>query len=163
MANSAASILRLLVASEFEIDANSIILSGEISPNFIPRYDMGHSWWVGAETCSDTMFGFHPKKGFVSLDDIQPEYQYSQNGDVTFREGETISSYLRRKNEPSYIFFLVHSVGKEYGETGQAFDKWTLYKSADFKKHWDMLEAKDIIRWEKWLNSDHIVDANEMV
>jgi hypothetical protein len=49
------------------------------------------------------------------------------------------------------------------GDYGKNFDRWTLYKSADFKAHWAKLESEDIARWEQWLNSDHIVDANEMV
>ena len=161
MANMSSNILRLLVSSTFNIDPEEVILSGVIDEEFTPQDMRGHSWWNGAEICSDTIIGFSAQQGFKTLE-IKPEYSYSNNGENEYEAGETLSSYLRKTGE-EYIFFLVHSVGKEYGETGQAFDKWTLYKSADFKKHWDMLEAKDIIRWEQWLNSDHIVDANEMI
>jgi hypothetical protein len=160
MANMSSNILRLLVSSKFNINPEEIILSGVIDKEFTPQNNQGHSWWNGAERQEDTIIGFSAQEGFKKLE-IKAEYSYYHNGESEYEAGETLSSYLRKTGE-EYIFFLVHSVGKEYGETGQAFDKWTLYKSADFKKHWDMLEAKDIIRWEQWLNSDHIVDANEM-
>lgn len=149
MANSAASILRLLVASEFNINPEEIILSGVIDVNYTPQNNQGHSWWNGAERQEDTVIGFSAQEGFKKLE-IKAEYSYYHNGESEYEAGESISSYLRKTGE-EFIFFLLNSIGKEYGDYGKEYNTWTLYKSADFKAHWAKIEAEDIARWEQWL------------
>jgi hypothetical protein len=149
------------VSSKFNINPEEVILSGVIDEEFVPQDMGGHSWWNGAERQQDTIIGFSSQEGFKTLE-IKREYSYSHNGENEYEEGESISSYLKKTGE-EYIFFLVNSIGKEYGDYGKEYNTWTLYKSADFKAYWSKLEKEDIARWEQWLNSDHIVDANEMV
>lgn len=89
---------------------------------------------------------------------IRAEYTYSKNGEVDHKEGQSISDFLKNNKEyqKDYIFFLINSIGKEYGETGQTFNKWTLYKSVDFKSHWEKQNTADLARWADWLQEDKI-------
>lgn len=151
MANSAASILRALVAKKFGINPSSIILSGTIAPDRIIEENRGHSWWSGAEECMEEAWGFHPELGFVSLIEgenaLAREYSYYNNGEAFKSEGSFVSSH---KMAGEFIFFVFHSVGKEYGENGNHFDSWTLYKGFE-PKMLASLEEADIARWEQWV------------
>ena len=152
MANSAASILRSLVAKKFGVNPSSVILSGAIAPDRVIEENRGHSWWSGAEKCTEEAWGFHPELGFVSLIEgenaLARDYQFCQNGEVFKSEGDFVSSH---KMAGEFIFFVFHSVGKEYGETGEHFDKWTLYKGFNPETLASIKEA-DVARWEQWVN-----------
>ena len=151
MAN-AASILRALVAKKFGINPQSVILSGTIAPDRVIEENRGHSWWIGAEECVEQAWGFHPELGFISLiegeDALAREYSYYNNGEAFKWEGNFVSSH---KMAGEFIFFVFHSVGKEYGDAGDHFDKWTLYKGFEPETLASIKEA-DIARWEQWVN-----------
>jgi hypothetical protein len=152
MANSAASILRALVAKKFAINPSSVILSGAIAPDRVIEENRGHSWWTGAEECVEQAWGFHPELGFVSLIEgenaLARDYSYYNNGEAFRSEGSFVSSH---KLAGEFIFFVFHSVGKEYGENGDHFDKWTLYKGFQPETLASIKEA-DVARWEQWVN-----------
>lgn len=162
MANMSAKILREIVSRVFDVKASRIKLSGEISPEFIPQYDRGHSWWSGASSQEDTVFGFDPKIGFrivaggynaeknfgVHFADntISREYQYSDNGSVQHEAGQKLAEL---PDADHYILFLVHSEG--YGDEAEWYSEWTLYKAPNFAAHWAEIDAADVQRWEEWL------------
>ena len=159
-----AGVMRNLVSSIFKFRPEFIELKGEISPDFIPVEDRGHSWWSGAAEQYDSIWGFSPETGFIRIAGgsrtegwtkdsstmLSREYSYSNNGDVTHEEGCAIK-YHPQADE--FLFFIIHSYGKEYGDTGEDFETLSVYKAPNFKEHFDKIEKEDIVRWEQWLNS----------
>ncbi len=162
MANMSATILRSIVASVFKVNPNSVQLSGELSPEFIPQNDRGHSWWDGASKIQHNVWGFSPETGFVciagntvngikeSTDKLKREYKYSQNGDVYHKDGEPLHSH---PDATKFAFFIINSDGKSYGEPGEYYSDWTLYKAPNFKTFMESGEASDINRWSAWVQA----------
>jgi len=163
MSNMSASILRNIVGSVFPVSTKNVILSGEISPEFIPQNECGHSWWNGASEQYDCVWGFNPKTGFKRITETEEDletiaspsewminraYHYSHNGDSEFEAGEML---LDHPEANEFVFFLVNSRGRNYGEQGETFDTWTLYKAPDFKKKWAEIEEEDVKRWNDWI------------
>ena len=148
--------VREILSRLLNVNARTIELSEEpISPEFIPQNDCGHSWWDGATKHHETVMGYSFEKGLVRFEDIKREYQFSQNGDVYHEAGETLHEYFERKGIPTdeFQFIVVQYSGKAYGETGERYEGMTIYKSPDFKSHWQQLEAADLQRWEKWITN----------
>ena len=158
MANMSAQILRNLVSSVFNVKATNVVLSGEISPTYVPQLNNGHSWWTGGEEERHHVWGFSPRRGFVPLcvgrerfsDALKREYTFSQNGETVHEEGMQLCDL---HNVEEFIFFVINKEGKDYGDNGEEYNGWELYKAPDFKSHWEEIEAADVTRWESWLNA----------
>lgn len=145
-----AQIVRQLAEIKAGIPACKIQLMGAIEPTFTLDQNGGHSWWSGASHNTDTLFGFNPETGFVLLDDMKGNYAYSDNGTPYSEEGETLTEYLERKGG-NYLFYLLHKEGKEYGENGDYYDTWYLYKGFNLAEHLSALNTADVARWEAWI------------
>lgn len=144
-------LIRKLVSLAFNVNPKNVILSDEnISPDFIPQNNRGHSWRDGAAEHSDLVAGFSFEEGIVKFDDIKCDYAFSDNGTPHTEAGETLSNYFERKNiDPSkFQFIIIKTVGKDYGENGNRFNYTTIHKTPDFKRHWEQLENSDLERWE---------------
>jgi hypothetical protein len=150
-ANMSASIMRSIVSSVFKVNPRKVVLAGEISPEFVPQNNCGHSWWSGAEELHHSIWGFDPQKGINELK-ITREYQFFDNGESIHTKGEKLSEYLERTEE-EYLFFIVKEWGKPYGDNQEKYEIWTLYKSPEFKKYFQSLNSEDISRWEAWIAS----------
>ena len=148
--------VREVIARLLNVNPRTIELcKGPISPDFVPQNDCGHSWWNGATEHYDAVMGYSFEKGLVRFEDIQREYRFSQNGEAYHDAGEKLHEYFERKgiSAAEFQFIVVLYSGKEYGETGECYEGVRLYKSPDFKSHWEQLEAADLERWEKWLTN----------
>lgn len=158
MANQmAASVLRNIISSVFNINPREVKFGEEISPNRIFTEDCGHSWASTAQCPEeyDTVYAY-TKNGFVQIAGIhnqrvkmshytlQRQYKYSQNGELTEREGEPLYNH---PDCSEFIFLLVQNLYISSNTTMS----WTLYKAPNFKEHWDKIEEADIERWNKFL------------
>ncbi len=166
-----AQILREIVSSVFPIKAHNVILSGEISPEHVFQLDAGHSWWNGASEQKDSVWGFDPNAGFkaiTAMDEhiqicglhshlLHREYSFSDNGNCKHEPGDKL---MDLPGVDKFVFFLVNSQGKGYGEQAEYFNTWTLYKAPDFQKKWAEIEAADVERWNTWINSHQKLKSN---
>ena len=163
MANMSASILRNIVGSVFPVKTHNVILSGEISPKHVFQLDCGHSWWHGAAEQADSVWGFDPKTGFKAITGLSKEYKditefyewtlgreysFSNNGEIEYQSGDKLCDL---PGIEKFVFFLVNSQGKGYGESAESFDTWTLYKAPNFTQKWAEIEEADVQRWNEWL------------
>ena len=162
--NIAVSVLRNIVSSIFKIRAQEVHLSNDImSPDYIACNDRGHSWWSGASDCMQTLYGFSPELGFIRLTDgytdivtkvsdrlLARDYAYSYNGEQSNEQGEPL--YLHPQAS-EFVFFLVRTNSKEYGDNGNREIYFTLYKAPNFAEHLTKLEEVDVARWEQWINA----------
>jgi hypothetical protein len=164
MANMSAIILRNIVGSVFPVKTSNVILSGEINPEHVFQLDRGHSWWNGASEQADCAWGFDPKTGFKAITGVSGnlritefheytldrEYHYSNNGDCEHESGNRLCDLPEVEK---FVFFLVNSQGKGYGETAEYYNTWTLYKAPNFVQKWAEIEATDVQRWNEWINT----------
>jgi len=165
MANMSAQILRNIVGSVFPVKSQNVILSGEISPEHVFQLDCGHSWWHGAAEQQDSVWAFDPKTGFKAITGLSKEYKditefyewtldreysYYNNGEMEHEAGDKL---LDLPGVDKFVFFLVNSQGKGYGEQAEDYETWTLYKAPNFAQKWEEIEAADVERWIEWINS----------
>lgn len=147
MANSAAAILRLLVAGSFEIPATEIKLSGEISADYDLNKGDEYTSSCGRRCDLYELFGFHPTKGFVQIQTLNS----SSTG--SGQKTEYLPKPLYQIPEvDKYIFFVEQNHFNE-GSWNGAVDEftYTVYKAPDFKKKVQQITNEDIIRWENWM------------
>jgi len=165
MANMSATIVRNIVSSVFPVKPQNVILSGEISPEHVFQLDTGHSWWNGVSEQVDSVWAFDPKTGFKAITGLSKEYKditefyewtldreysYSNNGEMEHESGDKL---MDLPGVEKFVFFLVNSQGKGYGENAESFETWTLYKSPNFAQKWAEIEEADTLRWLEWINS----------
>lgn len=144
--------IRNLVAKLANVHPSEIQLSEKpLSPNFIPQNNCGHSWWGGAEEEYDKIFGVSLANNICKELDILAEYHYSENGSSMHSDGQELAKYLA-ENKEHYEMFLVNHSGKEYGDEGEEYNYWMLYKSPNFTEYWKNVNKEDVKRWENWLN-----------
>lgn len=163
MANMSATILRNIVGSIFPVKSQNVILSGEINPEHVFQLDRGHSWWTGASEQVDCAWGFDPKTGFKSITGMSQykditefydhildrEYSYSDNGNCEHESGDKLCDL---PGVEKFIFFLVNSQGKGYGEQAEYYNTWTLYKAPNFAQKWAEIETENVQRWEELIS-----------
>lgn len=144
--------IRNLVAKLANVHPAEIQLSEiPLSPDFVPQNNCGHSWWGGAEEEYDTIFGVSLANNVCKKLRIEAEYHFSENGSVSHSEGQELAKYLAESKE-HYEMFLVNHSGKEYGDEGEEYNYWRLYKSPNFPEYWKGVNEEDIKRWENWIN-----------
>lgn len=149
MTNMSANILRELVASIFGIKATSVKLSGILPERFCVSEDNSYG---SSYSCNGTVsvHAFSPTKGFV---EVQGSRNYSSQNANGSWNNEYGVSFGDCSKHPESIFFVVRkqSSGWQEGREDWDNDMTTIYKSPDFKSHWDKIEQQDIARWEQWL------------
>lgn len=144
--------IRNLVAKLANVHPSEIQLSeNPLSPNFVPQNNCGHSWWGGAEEEYDRVFGISLANNVCKELEIETEYHFSENGSSRHSDGQELAKYLSETGE-SYDMFLVNHSGKEYGDEGEEYNYWMLYKSPNFAEYWKNVNEEDVKRWENWIN-----------
>ena len=121
---------------------------------FVPQDNRGHSWWDGAETHTDTVYGYSLKDGITEYKNLKKDYRFSQNGTVYEESGETLSAYFERTGIAIPDFIIVKYEGKFYGENGERYSGCSISKTPDFKAHWENLNSSDVERWQNWLDAN---------
>lgn len=143
--------IRNLVAKMANVHPSEIQLSeNPLSPAFVPQRNCGHSWWGGAEEQYDRVFGISLANSVCEELKIETEYHFSENGSSRHSEGQELAKYLAESGE-NYEMFLINHSGKEYGDEGEEYNYWMLYKSTDFSEYWKNVNMEDVKRWEEWI------------
>lgn len=149
-----ASILRNLVSTVYKVKAKNVKLSGQMPTNWetseVSTYGGMYSdeEWVNA-------WGFHPQKGFIKIEKILMMENAKSNANGTWENSYGYTAEYIAKECPDALFFIVNEGHRYKDSTGRSSsgDNWTLYKSPDFSEIWAEAEAKDVQRWEEWVNN----------
>jgi len=149
----ASNILRELVARVFEVEAQKVILSGEL--------DLMTSWKTsffngscGEEKEDIKVFGFDPESGFKSLNDFVG-HSYGSNYAHTEPTNQEGVPFIEIPENEKFLFVVVIEKGHSEWE-GSSSEKWNTTRlfSIDREKLQELkkeLEKSDEERWEMWL------------
>ncbi len=148
MANMSATILRSIVSSVFKVNAASVILSGEIAPNWKGYNTTGISHCDHTETGVFGIWGFHPKTGFTKIDGVISNthmYHGNHSHDVT-----DCNSLDTVKGVEEFIFFVIFSGDDSDLPYSMVY---SIYKAPNFKEYFQKVEESDIQRWSTWIQA----------
>ena len=149
MSNMSASILRNLVSSVFGIPATSVILSGEINPNWTAYAGSTRGGMWDSEE-DNAIWGFCPQTGFKLLNIIGDLVQDEPDSPVYERNAIHL---FEVDDVEDFIFFVVHNkFSYSDNQRLDESDSWTLYKAPDFQSYIASVEEADIERWQSWIS-----------
>lgn len=153
MSNRSANILKNIISSAFNLDAQKIILSGEMSPQETFHIATNVAHLKGWEKIK--VWGFNPKIGFEEITKkVVSETRYSMgNYEKTHYPAMNIGQASKGKG---YIFFLV----REYGQSDfdqREYSHYTLYKAPD----WSGIDQEYVQSWVEWL--DEIIEKYNQI
>lgn len=142
--NMSATLIRNLVASKLNCDPTEVVLSGEISPDYIATTSKHTSFNCSWEH-ETTLYAMYKDK-FEPVKEV--EDCTSTNGHETSHE-VGIPLYKVEGINDAILFVEVSASASNYW-----IQEVRVYKPADFAGKLSQVTAKDIARWENWLNHE---------
>lgn len=147
MANTAASILRTLVAKHTDFKPEQIQLSGEIPVDYNLNKGTAYNSSAGSSCNTYLLWGFHPEQGFVQ---IETRHSWSNgSGERCNYEPEYLYNI---ENVDKYIFFVETNEFNEGSWKGSETEySCIVYKASNFEAKRKQISEADIQRWENWI------------
>jgi hypothetical protein len=149
----AVSILRNIVTSVFKVSPREVqLMEHSIDPEYqgCDSYLYGGMW---DDKSTDTLYGFSPETGFVTIPEVIFSQWNSQDGPSQDDKDQHLKLY-EVNGVDKYVFFLVYNESEYDCPSNSQHNKvstWKLYKSPNFQSYWDKIEKEDLTRWEQWL------------